>query len=125
MADDGSHMVRPEVPEIPGPLKSFWRVIVGSSWWVTKALALAVTFTFGVHYAANYLNYPANVDYYIDKIFVLTAFSLCLAGTIFREISLSRKEKYANIFNRIESINETIKDLNTYLSWKIEEKEEK
>ena len=85
------------------------------SFWAVRWLGLLALLLYAAREGIKFLGYASSADQYIDKVFILSGFSLLLVGVIFREISLTRKEKYANVFPRIEVIHSTVREINNYL----------
>lgn len=69
-----------------------------------------------VKFAANYFTASKDFDHQIDRIVIVVGFFILLIGSIYREISRIRKEKYANIGAITHAINHTIRDLTTYIT---------
>lgn len=96
-------------------IKHIFAVIRRSSSWVLYSFGWALIITVSAHYGLSYWQHPTDWDHWIDKTFILSGFSILLFGSAIREWSRLRKERYANIFTKIEAINSTAKFLSVFL----------
>jgi hypothetical protein len=109
------------MPEPPRALGHLWHVAKSSSSRALRYYCYALLVLLSAQFAFGYWKlYPNSYEYEIDKAVIILGFFLFLFGTIFREISRIRKERYANIFERMEAIFNLIKDLTTYMNERIE-----
>jgi hypothetical protein len=87
--------------------------------WVAKyfggLVIVALSAKWGIE---TFLGEAAEVawDYKIDRIFILCSFAVLMIGSIARELTMERKEKYAASFERLENYALKLKNLNTYLA---------
>jgi hypothetical protein len=112
----------PHSLEVPEPINLMARIghyARESSAWYTRIFAIVLIVALSWHYGAGYwyggTGTPPTVDYLIDKAFILVGFASLLGGSIGREFYVSRKERYANIFDRVDAVTATLRDLTTYL----------
>jgi hypothetical protein len=103
----------------PGFLSRFIDTAKGLSSRVLQILAFFVVLYYGVDKGIAYLKLGENVDSLADRVFILSGYTILFFGFVFREWSRSRKERYANTFDRIENFNDTIKEINSYLREKL------
>ncbi|HEX4104988.1 MAG TPA: hypothetical protein VHX92_02030, partial [Rhizomicrobium sp.] len=109
--------------ETPGSARHIWRLGWESSAWYVRAFALLVVLSLVFERAYGFLSGHGilvipNFDYWSDKVFILVGFFVLLLGVAWREYNVARKERYANIFDRLEVISASLRDLNTYLNSK-------
>jgi hypothetical protein len=98
-----------------GPIGRLIRWIKESSSWITRIFTALLIVYLSVRAGLSYLDHPATWEEYSDRAFIFAGFMILLVGSIIREASRIRKERYANTFDKLHAIGSKVKDLNTFL----------
>lgn len=104
-----------EHPSSPGPLGRIIRFAKESSSWVTRIFAALLVVYLSAKAGFSYVDHPTSWDELADRVFIYAGFMILLIGSIIREASRIRKERYVNTLEKLQAIGSQIKDLNTYL----------
>jgi hypothetical protein len=87
-----------------------------SSSWITRTFTAFLIIYLCVRAGLSYIDAPLAWEDLADRSFIFAGFMILLIGSIIREASRIRKERYANVFDKLHAIGSNIKDLNTYLT---------
>lgn len=87
-----------------------------SSSWITRGFAGLLIVYLSASAGLSYIDHPRGWEQLSDRAFVFAGFMLLLVGSIIREWSRLRKERYANIFDKLQAIGAALKDSNTFLA---------
>lgn len=108
--------------ETPTSVIGYIRSAIAGRSWMFQGIGFLLILGLSGKALLGYLQLHNEDDYYalLDRLVISVGFLILLVGSIFREITRSRKEKYANIFDRIEAISDTLKELNSFIDSKSE-----
>jgi hypothetical protein len=87
-----------------------------SSSWISRIFAALLITYLSVRAGLNYIGTPKSWEELSDRAFIFTGFMMLLIGSIVREASRIRKERYANTLEKLQAIGSKVKDLNTFLA---------
>jgi hypothetical protein len=98
-----------------GQVSSIQNTVKVSPWYV-KWLGWLLIVVLCAGYSLNYFEESNKINHQIDRAVVIIGFFILLIGTIFREITRLRKEKYANIQIELHAIHHILRDVESFLS---------
>jgi hypothetical protein len=84
--------------------------------WISRIFAAGLIIYLSAKAGFDYIGAPHSWQELSDRAFIFSGFMILLIGSIIREASRIRKERYANTFDKLNAIGSTIKDLNTFLA---------
>ncbi|PCI38899.1 MAG: hypothetical protein COB46_10135 [Rhodospirillaceae bacterium] len=85
------------------------------AYWHLKFLGWLLIVAMSAKFGFEYFNLYPDINQQIDRGVILAGFFILLLGSIYREISRIRKEKYANIQTELHAIHHTFRDILTCL----------
>lgn len=103
-------------PASTNPVSRLFRWAKDSSSWITRVFTALLIVYLSFNAGVKYIDHPGTWEELSDRAFIFSGFMILLIGSILREVSRIRKERYANTFDKLNAIGSKIKDLNTYLT---------
>ncbi len=98
-----------------GQVSSVWNAVKNSSM-PFRILGWVLIIGLCAKYGISYLKASQDWSALVDRLVIISGFFIILFGSIYREISRIRKEKYANIQVDVHQISHKIRDLSSFLS---------